>query len=145
MIEVLIIVGVFAAIIGFFMYTSKSGAKMLAERDARIAKAEKAKAIVIGSHAAGIRGTGNGGHYQGYEFTLQVSNSYKEAYRAKCVWEVYPMGAPKVQQGMEVNVKIDAEDEQIIYPMDQGLAFSWNFQMMNKKKNKVSAENPLIK
>ena len=138
--EVLIIVGVFAAIIGFFMYASKSGAKMLAERDARIAKGEKGKAIIIGSHAAGIRGTGNGGYYQGYEFTLEVSNAFKEPYRAKCVWEVYPMGAPKVQQGMQVNVKIDAEDDQMIFPMDQGLAFSWNFQMMNKKKNKVSAE-----
>ncbi len=145
MIEVLIIVGVFAAIIGFFMYASKSGAKMLAERDARIAKAEKGKAIIIGSHASGIRGTGNGGYYQGYEFTLEVSNAFKEPYRAKCVWEVYPMGAPKVQQGMQVNVKIDAEDDQVIYPMDQGLAFSWNFQMMNKKTKKDSTENTLIK
>ncbi len=145
MIEVLIVIGVFAAIIGFFIYASKSGAKMLAERDARIARAEKGKAVIIGAHAAGIRGTGSGGQYQGYEFTLEVSNSYKEPYRAKCVWEVYPMGAPKVQEGMEVNVKIDAEDDQIIYPMDQGLALSWNYLVMNKKKNKVSAENPLIK
>jgi hypothetical protein len=145
MIEVLIIVGVFAAIIGFFMYASKSGAKMLAEREARIAKAEKAKAKIIGSHAAGIRGTGSGGQYQGYEFTLEVSNSYKEPYRAKCVWEVYPMGAPKVQQGMEVNVKIDTEDDQIIYPMEQGLALSWNYLVMNKKKKKDPTENTIIK
>ena len=145
MIEVLIILGVVAAIVIFFMYASKSGAKMLAERDARIARAENAKAVIIGAHAAGVRGTGSGGQYQGYEFTLEVSNSYKEPYRAKCVWEVYPMGAPKVQQGMQVNVKIDAEDDQVIYPMDQGLAFSWNFQMMHKKKNKVPKENSLIK
>lgn len=134
MIEVLIILGVVAAIVIFFMYASKSGAKMLAEREAKIARAEKAKAIVIGSHAAGIRGTGSGGQYQGYEMTLEVSNSYKEPYRAVCVWEVYPMGAPKVQNGMEVNVKIDAEDDQIIYPMDQGLALSWNYLMMHKRK-----------
>ncbi|KXK46293.1 MAG: hypothetical protein UZ05_CHB002002399 [Chlorobi bacterium OLB5] len=134
MIEVLIILGIVAAIVIFFMYASKSGAKMLAEREAKIARAEKAKAIVIGSHAAGIRGTGSGGQYQGYEMTLEVSNSYKEPYRAVCVWEVYPMGAPKVQNGMEVNVKIDAEDDQIIYPMDQGLALSWNYLMMHKRK-----------
>lgn len=134
MIEVLIILGIVAAIVIFFMYASKSGAKMLAEREAKIARAEKAKAIVIGSHAAGIRGTGSGGQYQGYEMTLEVSNSFKEPYRAVCVWEVYPMGAPKVQNGMEVNVKIDAEDDQIIYPMDQGLALSWNYLMMHKRK-----------
>lgn len=134
--EILIPIAVVVVIVIFFIYASKGGAKLIAEREARIAKAEKGKAIVIGSHTAGIRGTGNGGHYQGYEFTLEVSNAYKEPYRAKCVWEVYPMGAPKVQQGMEVNVKIDAEDDQILYPMDDGLAFSWNFQMMHRKKTK---------
>lgn len=132
--EIVIILAVVAAIIFFFIYASKSGAKMLAEREAKIARAEKAKAVVIGSHAAGIRGTGSGGQYQGYEMTLEVSNSYKKPYRAVCVWEVYPMGAPKVQNGMEVNVKIDAEDDQIIYPMDQGLALSWNYLMMHKRK-----------
>jgi hypothetical protein len=141
--EVLIILGVVAAIVIFFMYASKSGAKLIADREAKINKAEKAKAKIIGAHQVGIRGTGTGGQYQGYEFTLEVSNSYKEPYRAKSVWEVYPMGAPKVQDGMEVHVKIDAEDDQVIYPMDQGLAFSWNFQMMHKKKNKVTAVNSL--
>jgi len=134
MIEVLIIVGVFVLVIGFFMYASKSGAKLIAAREARMAKAETGKAVVIGSHAVGLRGTGTGGHYQAYEFTLEVSNAYKEPYRAKCVWEVYPMGAPKVQQGMEVNVKIDAEDNEMIFPMPEGLAFSWNWTMMHKKK-----------
>lgn len=134
--EILIPVAVVLVIIAFFMYASKSGAKLLKEREERIAKAEKAKAIVIGSHTAGIRGTGSGGHYQGYEMTLEVSNSFKAPYRAKCVWEVYPMGAPKVQNGMEVNVKIDAEDDQVIYPMEQGLALSWNYMMMHKKKKK---------
>lgn len=132
--EILIPIAVVAVIVIFFIYASKSGAKLLAEREARLAKAEKGKAKIIGSHQVGIRGTGTGGHYQGYEFTLEVSNAYKEPYRAKCVWEVYPMGAPKVQDGMEVHVKIDLDDDQAIYPMDQGLAFSWNFQMMHKKK-----------
>ncbi len=134
--EILIPIIVVAVIVVFFIYASKGGAKLLAEREAKLAKAEKGKAVIIGSHAAGIRGTGNGGHYQGYEFTLDVSNAYKAPYRAKCVWEVYPMGAPKVQNGMEVNVKIDAEDDQLVYPMEDGLAFSWNFQMMNRKKKK---------
>jgi predicted nucleotidyltransferase len=132
--EIIIAIGVVVIVIILFMYMSKSGAKLLADREARIAKAGKGKAVVIGSHSVGLRGTGSGGHYQAYEFTLEVSNAYKEPYRAKCVWEVYPMGAPKVQQGMEVNVKIDAEDNEMIFPMPEGLAFSWNWTMMNKKK-----------
>ncbi|MCC6866689.1 MAG: hypothetical protein IT280_11080 [Ignavibacteria bacterium] len=132
--EFVIIAAVIAVIVLLFIYISKSGAKLIAEREAKILKAQKAKALVIGSHAAGIRGTGSGGQYQGYEMTLDVSNQFKASYRAKSVWEVYPMGAPKVQNGMEVNVKIDADDDQIIYPMEQGLAFSWNYLMMHKKK-----------
>ncbi len=133
--EIIIIVAVIAVIVGFFMYASKSGGKLLAEREARLGRGEKAKAKIIGSHPVGLSGTGNGGRYQAYEFTLEVSNAYKEAYRAKCTWEVYPMGAPKVQEGMEVNVKIDADDDQAVYPFADGLAFSWNWQMMNRKKN----------
>ncbi len=131
--EIIIILAVVAAIVLFFMYASKSGAKMLAEREAKIARSEKAKAKIIGSHPVGISGTGTGGRYQGYEFTLEISNGYKEPYRAKCVWEVYPMGAPKVQEGMEVNVKVDIEDKETIYPLAEGVAFAWNWQMMHKK------------
>ena len=135
MIEVLIILGVVAVIVIFFIFTSKSGAKMLAEREARFAKAEKAKAKIIGCHPVGMSGTGNGGRYQAYEFTLEVWSEYKAAYRAKTVWEVYPMGAPKVQEGMELNVKIDSEDNNIVFPIADGVAFSWNGLMMIMAKN----------
>jgi len=74
--------------------------------------------------------TGAGGEYQALEFTLQVSNQYQAAYTAKSSWEVYPMGAPKVQQGMEIDVKIDAEDNSIIYPIADGISFSWRGLMM---------------
>jgi len=57
---------------------------------------------------------------------LEVSNPYKSAYTTNSIWEIYPMGAPKVQQGMEINVKIDAEDKDIIYPVADGVLFSWN-------------------
>lgn len=81
-----------------------------------------------------MSGTGSGGRYQAYKFTLEVSNAYKEAYKAESVWEVYPMGAPKVQDGMELNVKIDAVDPEVIYPETGGVSFSWNWTMMHKKK-----------
>jgi hypothetical protein len=132
--EVFIILGVVAAVVLFVVFASKSGGKLLAEREARITKGEKAVAKIIGSHPIGLSGTGHGGRFQGYEFTLEVSNAYKSPYRAKSIWEVYPMGAPKVQEGMELNVKIDAEDSEVIYPMADGLAYSWNWAMLYKKK-----------
>lgn len=134
MIEVLIIAGVFVLIIGFFMYASKSGAKLIAAREARMAKAENGNAKILGTTPVGLSGTGHGGRYQAYKFTLEVSSEYKSAYKTECVWEVYPIGAPKVQDGMEVKVKIDAEDPDYVYPLAEGTAFSWNWTMMHKKK-----------
>src|SRR5690349_2525791 len=130
MIEIIIAVAVVALIVGFFMYASKSGAKMLKEREERMARSTRGRAKILGSSPVGISGTGHGGRYQAYKFTLEVSDGYQEPYKTETVWEVYPMGAPKVQTGMELNVKIDAEDKTIIFPVAEGTAFSWNGLMM---------------
>jgi hypothetical protein len=134
MIELIIIFSVVAAIVLFFLFTSKSGAKMMKGREEKLARAEKAAAKILGSSPVGLSGTGHGGHYQAYKFTLEVSNQYKSAYKAESVWEVYPMGAPKVQPGMEINVKIDADDNNIIYPLADGISFSWNSLMIFGRK-----------
>ncbi len=126
MLEIIIIVGVVGIIVGFYFWGVKGGEKIKAERSARLAKAENGTAKIISSEPAGLSGTGPGGQYQAYEFTLEVSNPYKSAYTTNSIWEIYPMGAPKVQQGMEINVKIDAEDKDIIYPVADGVLFSWN-------------------
>ncbi len=132
--EVIIIVGVFAAIVLFFIFTSKSGAKMLKEREERFARSIKGRAKILSGSPAGIGGTGSGGRYQGYNFKLEVSDGYQSPYQADVIWEVYPMGAPKVQTGMEIDVRIDAEDKMIVYPVADGIAFSWNGLMMNMAK-----------
>lgn len=130
MIEIIIILVVVGIIGGFYFWGVKGGAKIKAERSARLAKAENGTAKIISSEPAGLSGTGPGGQYQAYEFTMEVSNPYKSPYNARSIWEVYPMGAPKVQQGMEIDVKIDAEDKDIIYPVADGVLFSWNGLMM---------------
>ena len=45
--EIIIPIAVVVVIVAFFIYASKGGAKLLAEREARMAKAEKGKAVVI--------------------------------------------------------------------------------------------------
>ncbi len=134
MIEVIIIIGVVVIIFGFFMFASKSGAKMLKEREDRMARSTRGRAKILSGSPAGISGTGSGGRYQGYNFNLEVSDGYQSPYQADVIWEVYPMGAPKVQTGMELDVRIDAEDQMIVYPVADGIAFSWNGLMMNMAK-----------
>ncbi len=134
MIEVIIILGVVAAIVLFFIFASKSGAKMQKERDERMARSSRGRAKILSGTPAGISGTGSGGRYQGYNFKLEVSDGYQSPYQADVIWEVYPMGAPRVQTGMELDVKIDAEDKTIVYPVADGVAFSWNGLMMNMAK-----------
>lgn len=128
--EIAIILGVVALIVGFFMYASKSGAKMLKEREERFSRASRGRAKILSGSPAGISGTGSGGRYQGYKFKLEVSDGYQSPYQADVIWEVYPMGTPKVQTGMELDVRIDAEDKMIVYPVADGVAFSWNGLMM---------------
>lgn len=128
--EILIPIVVVLAIIFFFIYASKSGAKLMKQREERMSRATRGKAKILGNRPAGISGTGHGGRYQGYKFTLEVSDGYQEPYKTEVIWEVYPMAVPKVQDGMEINVKIDAEDKNIVYPSVEGVGFSWNGLMM---------------
>lgn len=128
--EILIPIAVVLGIIIFFMYASKSGAKLLKVREERMARSSRGKAKILGGSPAGISGTGSGGRYQGYTFTLEVSDGFQSPYKTEVIWEVYPMGAPRVQTGMELDVRIDAEDKMIVYPAADGVAFSWNGLMM---------------
>ena len=118
-------IAVVLAVVAFFIYASKSGAKMLKEQAERIAKAERGKAKILGFSMIGLSGTGSSGRYQAYRFSLEVSNAFKTPYKARSAWNVYPMGAPRVQVGMEVNVKIDVDDPNIIYPSVQDVEFSF--------------------
>jgi hypothetical protein len=125
MVTAIVLVSVFVLIALFFYYASKSGAKMEKERDAKLSRAEAGKAKIIGFNMVGLRGTGSQGEYQAYRFTLEVTSAYKSAYQTRSVWNVFPMGAPKVQEGSEVDVKIDADDQTVIYPIVQGVEYSW--------------------
>jgi hypothetical protein len=135
MTEVIIIISVFAAIIIFFMFASKSGAKLIKEREEKLSRAGKGKAKILGSIPMGLRGTGSGGQYQAYKFTLEAGNGFQIPYKTEVVWEVYPMGAPKVQDGMEVDVKIDADDPNIVYPVISNIEYSWTGAMMGKNRS----------
>ena len=131
---VLAIVVVFTGIIIFFVINSKSRTKALKEREERHARASKGRAKIISSTPAGLSGTGSGGNYQAYNFILEVSDGFLSPYNTEVIWEVYPIGAPKAQKGMELDVKIDSEDKTIIYPDAEGIAFSWNGLMLQMAK-----------
>ena len=135
--EVLIPIAVVLAIIIFFVYASKSGAKLIKERQEKINRAEDAKAKIIGCSTGSVGGSGTHGRYQSYRFNLEVWNTYKAPYKAETVWDVYNMGEPKVQEGMEVNVKIDADDPSVIYPNIQFIEHSWLGTMLSSKNKKA--------
>ena len=135
--QVLIPIAVLLAIVIFFMWASNSGGKLMKEREEKLKRAEKGRAKILGFGTVGLRETGDGGHYQAYNFTLEVSSEYKSSYKTETVWEVFPMGVPKVQEGMEVDVKIDADDPMIVYPSINGVSFPWlGAQMHGKNKKK---------
>jgi hypothetical protein len=128
--EIIIIAAVVVVIVIVFFYSIRGREKRIKERLERINRASKGRAKILSSKPAGLSGTGYGGKYDGYTFMLEVSDGYTTPYNAEVIWEVYPMGVPKVQTGAEINVKIDAEDKMLVYPDADGIAFSWNGLMM---------------
>ena len=104
---------------------------MQAGRREKINRAEDGKAKILSYDVIGLRGRDSGGSYQAYRFNLEVWSNYKSPYKAESVWNVYEMGTPKVQEGKEVNVKIDADNPNVIYPVDQGIAFSWTGKIID--------------
>jgi len=63
-------IAIVIALIIFFIYTTKSGGKMLKERQEKINRAEDAKAKIISYSTGNVRGTGTHGQYQSYTFHL---------------------------------------------------------------------------
>ena len=106
------------------------GAKLLKERENRLNRAERGRAKILGYNTMGLSGTGSYGRYQAYKFDLEVWSEYKAPYKTSSCWNVYDMGVPKVQEGNEIDVKIDADDPNIVYPMEQSVEFSWTGAMM---------------
>ena len=131
MLEILIPIAIVAIILFTFLgYASRSGGKMIKERQNKISRSESGKAKILGFSILGLRGTGSGGYYQAYKFTLEVSNNFKAPYKTTAFWEVYPMAVPALQEGKEVNVRIDADNQNIIYPNINSVEYSWNGAMM---------------
>lgn len=136
MAEAIIIITVVLGIILVFMYLSKSGGKMLKEREDKINRAEPGKAKILSFSTVGLRGSGSWGEYQANRFAIEVSSAYKSPYQTITVWNVYPMGAPKVQEGCELDVKIDIDDPNVVYPLANGVEYSWMGAMMDKGHKK---------
>lgn len=124
-ISVLVGVAVIGGIVLFFMYAARSGEKILAERAEKLKRAKRAQAKILSYSEGNTRGTGSYGRYQGVYFRLEVTLPDRKVYEAKTYWEVYQMAVPQLQVGNIVNVKIDADDPQIIYPNMTSVEYGW--------------------
>ncbi len=135
--EFVILAVVVVGVVGIFIWLTKSGGKLINERNQKLKKAEAGKAKVLAFKSVGFRGSGAQGEFQAYTFTLEVSSAYKAAYNTDTVWNVYQMGAPKVQVGSEVNVKIDADDPAIVYPDVEDVEYSWSAAIMLRPRRSM--------
>lgn len=131
--EYILTILVVIVIIVFFFYASKKGEKMLKDQKNKIDAANKAKATILGISQGSMRGSGDHGLYQVYVFKLNVTPEYGKSYKAQTEWKVYPMSIPNLQPGMEVHVKIDANDESVIYPSMQWVEYSFSTNLNRKK------------
>ena len=123
--EVILPIALILGFVAFFFYITRQGKKMLEEHKSRINKAVKARAKIIGISLGSMSGRGEHGNYRVYEITMEVFPNNGTQYKAKSNWEVYDMGIPAVQEGKEISIKIDSQDQKIIYPNSQWIEYSW--------------------
>lgn len=131
--DIVISISVVLVIFVFFMYASKSGQKMLDKQAERQKNAEPGEAKILESKKYLLSGRTGGSQYQSFIFKLEVSSRFKSPYITECVWEVQPMSVPSLQDGMKVNVKIDRDNENIIYPSIPNVEYSWHGERLRSK------------
>lgn len=135
--DIAITIFVILIIFVFLRYAAKSGQKMIDKQNEKLENAEPGEAKIISSEKFYLSGRHKGETYQCLKFKLEVSNRYKSPYITESIWNVQPMGAPAVQDGKTVSIKIDRENPNIIYPSIPNVEYSWHGARLNDKMNKA--------
>lgn len=94
--------------------------KWAEENRQRQQAAKPAKAKII-SVSQGIQG---GDIKKMIFFTFEINDGFKSPYTASAGWFVDTLHLNKIQEGMELDVKIDREDPQKIYPANSWATYT---------------------
>jgi hypothetical protein len=114
----LIVVAVVVAL--FWRKVSRDVAKIEARIEAAIPA--QAKVVAVGrSHTQKNQGN------VVIHLRLEVRPPQGEPYQVRTVWVIDPASIPKVQEGQRVAVKIDQEDNNIIFPRVPWAEYSWTY------------------
>ncbi|MEO8512005.1 MAG: hypothetical protein ABI543_00465 [Ignavibacteria bacterium] len=94
--------------------------KWAKENKERQAFAKPAKAKII-SVSQGIQG---GDIKKMIFFTFEINDGFTSPYTASAGWFVDTLHLNKIQEGMELDVKVDSEDPQKIYPANSWATYT---------------------
>lgn len=100
---------------------AQQGKQIEAEQAARLAQAQRAKAVVV-QLGKSVAQTRNGTVI--IKLRLEVTPPNAPMYPVTTVWEVAQANLPQIQPHQTVTVKIDAADPHKIYPAMNGAEFS---------------------
>jgi hypothetical protein len=126
-------VGLIALCIWWIM---RQGKRILEEQNARLARSQpaQAKVLEIGKSIAQVR---NGTTI--VKLRIEVMPANTDTYPVTTVWEIQQAALSQIQPGQYVAVKIDADDNQIIYPNVGWAEFSkiyWETWVKEKQKKR---------
>lgn len=96
----------------------------VAKIEARIEGATPAQAKVV---AVGRSHTQKNSGTVVVHLRMEVYPPQGDAYQVRVVWEVDPASILKVQEGQRVAVKIDQEDNKIIFPRVPWAQYNWTY------------------
>jgi hypothetical protein len=127
---VVIVLGLF--VLGFW-WISRGGMRMQAEQKARLARSQPAKARVL---QVGKSVNQENQNIVVVKLRLEVTPTDAAAYPVTTVWEVQPGALGQIQQDRWIDVKVDADDAQMIYPNVDWAEFSdlyWQIWVKDKQ------------
>lgn len=131
--EILYAVAFILVLFGFLFYASKSGKRMIEIQNKKIKAATTGKARVISQTPIGKRGTNDFGQYQCVKLKLEVWSDTIKPYNVFTFWNAGTLAGPYIEVGKEINIKIDAGDREIIYPLNIP-SVEYSFMYENNKK-----------
>ena len=103
-----------AAFIAPFVYIFYSSGKLEKKLIKRIAQATPVKAKIIKIDNATLDKPFSG--YTDVRLTLETQLTNNKPYQVSACWSVKHISIPNIQPGMFVDIKIDQENKELVYP-----------------------------
>ena len=129
--------GLMVGTVVFIVWLVRSGGRIEKEWARRKAAARPGRARIL--EASGSPVTGGDSYDPEVRFVFQVTPTTGATYTVKTSWNVAPIGIPRVQPGLDIDVLIDAVDPNVLFPTEPWAEFDSTAALKAKMRAALAA------